>query len=160
VGTTRFRPLRGDDFTPIGEVFDDWWGGRPLRRLLLRPFFDHFADTSLVAERDGEMAGFLIGFMSSARPGEAYIHLVGVAPPARGSGVGRELYERFFAIARGRGCDTVRAITAPSNRGSIAFHRSMGFELEPSDRHADGVPVHAGHDVEGADRVLFVKTLE
>ena len=156
---TRFRPLGPGDFRPIADVFDDWWGGRPLRRLLLRPFFDHFGDTSLVAERDGELVGFLVGFVSSARSGEAYIHLVGVAPSARGSGVGRELYERFFAMASDRGCDTVRAITAPSNRGSIAFHRSMGFELERSDRTVDGVPVHAEHDVEGGDRVQFVKAL-
>jgi ribosomal protein S18 acetylase RimI-like enzyme len=155
----RFRSVTGDDFEAVGAVFDEWWGGRPLRRLLLRPFFDHFGDTSLIAERDGDMVGFLIGFVSSARPGEAYIHLVGVAPSCRGNGVGRELYQRFFAIVRARGCETVHAITAPSNRGSIAFHRSMGFELEPSDRDVDGVPVHRGHDVEGADRVLFLKTL-
>jgi hypothetical protein len=34
--------------------------------LLPRLFFQHFTDTSLVAERDGQMAGFLIGFLSQS----------------------------------------------------------------------------------------------
>jgi len=157
--TVTFRQLESRDFRPVVGVADDWWGGRAVRGILQRLFLDHFADTSLVAECDGEIVGFLVGFSSSSRPGEAYVHAVGVAPSHRGAGLGRELYERFFSLVRDRGATTVRAITAPVNRGSIAFHRSLGFELEPSDREVDGVPVHGGHDPNGGDRVLFVKRL-
>lgn len=154
-----FRQLESRDFWPVVEVANDWWGGRPVRGLLQRLFFDHFADTSLVAEASAQLAGFLIGFMSSSRPGQAYIHAVGVSPARRGLGLGRELYQRFFAVARDRGAVTVHSITSPVNRGSIAFHRSLGFDLEPSDRTVDGVPVHGGHDPGGGDRVLFVRHL-
>jgi len=154
------RQLQPADFDAVVAVVEDWWGGRPVRNLVQRLFFDHFADTSLVAEKDGELVGFLIGFVSSARDAEAYVHVVGVDPRRRGAGLGRELYERFFELVRARGCTVVRAITAPVNSGSIAFHRGLGFELEPSDREVDGVPVHRGHDVNGGDRVLFVKRLQ
>jgi len=45
------------------------------------------------------------------------------------------------------------------NRGSVAFHQRMGFGIEPGDATAGGVPVAAGYDGDGQDRVRFVKRL-
>ncbi len=69
------------------------------------------------------------------------------------------LYERFFAEVRARDCRLVRAVTAPINRNSIAFHQRMGFDIEPGDAEIDGIPVTAGYDGDGKDRVRFTKTL-
>ena len=52
--------------------------------MLPKLFFVHFRDTSFVAERDGELAGFLVGFLSQSEPEEAYVHFVGVSPAERG----------------------------------------------------------------------------
>ncbi|MFI7615025.1 GNAT family N-acetyltransferase [Nonomuraea terrae] len=118
------------DYDAIAAVVDDWWG-RPVLAALPRLFLDHFHRTSLIAQGPGRgMAGFLVGFPSPSLPGEAYIHFVGVAPEARASGLGRTMYERFFDLARGEGCHVVRAITAPVNTASIAFHRRMGFTAD------------------------------
>jgi GNAT superfamily N-acetyltransferase len=106
-----------------------------MAEMLPRLFFEHFTGTSFAAECDGELAGFLVGFVSQSRPGEAYIHFVGVRPGERGCGLGRRLYECFFAAVRARGCELVRAVTAPVN------------------------PVTAGYDGDGQDRVRFVKSL-
>jgi RimJ/RimL family protein N-acetyltransferase len=58
------------------------------------------------------------------------------------------LYERFFdAVAPRR---VVRAVTSPQNRGSIAFHEAMGFEVERVDEDYDG---------RGEARVLLRKEL-
>lgn len=99
--------------------------------MLPRLFFEHFADTSFAAERDRVLVGFLAGFVSQSRPGEAYIHFVGVHPDERGHGLGRQLYETFFDAVAARGCSVVRAVTAPVNARSVAFHRRMGFACEP-----------------------------
>jgi predicted GNAT superfamily acetyltransferase len=141
-------------------VIDDWWGGRPMADMLPRLFFEHFTDTSFVAERDGELAGFLVGFRSQSRPAEAYIHFVGIHPAERGRGLGRQLYERFFDAVRARGCAEVHAVTSPVNRGSIAFHQRMGFAIEPGEARVDGVPVTVGYDGDGQDRVRFVRPLD
>jgi len=145
------RPARPADYDGIAAVVDDWWG-RPVRASLPRLFLDHFHATSLIAERrhgpvsrpdsgpisvtghapglsSGDLAGFLIGFPSPSLPDEAYIHFVGVHPEARGSGLARTLYESFFTLARDHGRRVVRAITAPVNTASIAFHRKMGFTV-------------------------------
>lgn len=153
------RPLRADDYAPVTAVVDDWWGGRPVRPMLQRLFFEHFSETSFVLERGAELHGFLIGFRSQSAPAAAYIHFVGVAPAGRGQGCGRLLYERFFARVAALGCAEVHCITSPVNTGSIAFHRRMGFELVDTGACRDGVPVSLDHAGRGEHRVLFRKTL-
>jgi ribosomal protein S18 acetylase RimI-like enzyme len=116
------------DYDAIASVIDDWWG-RPASRALPRLFLDHFHATSTVAEAGGDLAVFLIGFLSPSLPDAAYIHFVGVHPGFRGDGLARRLYERFFALAATDGRTVVRAVTAPVNAASIAFHTAMGFTV-------------------------------
>jgi len=155
----RIRRLSTADYSPVISVIDQWWGGRQMADLLPRLFFEHFTDTSFAAERDSQLVGFLAGFISQSRPGEAYIHFVGVDPAQRGSGLGRLLYEAFFEAAEARGCVLVRAVTSPVNRGSVAFHQRMGFQLELGDAQVDGIPVSSGYDGPGGDRIRFIRSL-
>jgi predicted GNAT superfamily acetyltransferase len=120
------RQARAGDYDAIAAVVDDWWG-RPIAGFLPRLFLDHFHGTSLVAERDGTLAGFLVGFLSPSLPSEAYVHFVGVAPDLRRTGLARDLYTRFFDLAAGHGRTVVSAVTSPVNARSIAFHRRLGF---------------------------------
>jgi ribosomal protein S18 acetylase RimI-like enzyme len=155
-----FRPATGADHARVVAVVDDWWGGRSMAPLLQRLFFDHFGPTSFIAESEAELAGFLIGFVSPGKAGTAYVHFVGVEPGRRGSGLGTELYRRFFGVARGAGCRWVECITGPVNTGSIAFHTRLGFEVVPGGLVRDGVDVHPDYDGPGHDRVLFRYDLE
>jgi predicted GNAT superfamily acetyltransferase len=157
--TFQIRQLSTADYPVVISVIDQWWGGRAMADKLPRLFFEHFTDTSFAAERDRKLAGFLAGFISQSRPGEACIHFAGVDPAERGSGLGRPLYEAFFAAAEARGCVLVRAVTSPVNRGSVAFHHQMGFQPEPGDAEVDGVPVSSGYDGHGGDRVGFIRSL-
>jgi predicted GNAT superfamily acetyltransferase len=156
------RELRhpaGDDYDRVIVQLDDWWSGREMTVRLPRLWFDHFADTSFVVEEDGAITAFLVGFVSSAYPDEAYVHFVGVDPKHRGQGLGRELYERFFALVAGRGRRTVGCVTSPVNDGSIAFHLAMGFQFVEGDAFVDGLPVHTGFHGPCQDRVVFRRTI-
>lgn len=133
------------DHGALVTVMDEWWG-RPISSILPRLFLDHFSGTSLVAEDGDGLAGFLVGFHCPARADEAYIHAVGVAPAQRSTGLGRQLYETYFAECGAVGRTVLRAVTSPSNTPSIAFHRSMGFSV------SDPVP---DYDGPGLDRVCF-----
>ncbi|GAA4667848.1 GNAT family N-acetyltransferase [Streptomyces youssoufiensis] len=186
-----FRQAREEDHAPIVASIQTWWGetrtpeeARELSLLLPRLFLQHFAATSLIAERRpdaeepdaagpdaagpdgagpggaaGALAGFLVGFHSPDRPGTAYIHFVGVHPELRHQGVARQLYERFFARAVAAGRQEVRSIVSPANKPSIAFHHSMGFRPEGGDYESDGVPVHRDYDGPGHDRISFRRVL-
>ncbi|WP_047865209.1 GNAT family N-acetyltransferase [Rubrobacter aplysinae] len=154
----RLRNLGEPDVEPVKAALGRWWGGCDLSHLALPLFFRHFRDTSFVLEDGGEVAGFLVGFVSPANPGEGHIHLVGVHPGRRQRGLARWLYEAFFEEARGRGCTVVRCATTPGNAGSISFHHSLGFEAE-GDGEPGGVPVLRHYHGPGEDRILLCKSL-
>ena len=147
----QIRHANPSDYGRVIQHVNAWWGGREMAPMLPKLFFLHFEGTSFVAEDDdGMLVAFLIGFLSQTDPDEAYIHFVGVAPEQRGSGIGRELYERFFVVVAEQGRTLVRCVTSPVNEGSVAFHESLGFTAEG---------VVGDYDGPGEDRVLLVKLL-
>jgi ribosomal protein S18 acetylase RimI-like enzyme len=134
----------------IGRV-NVWWGGREMAPVLPKLFFLHFEGTTFVAEdEEGDLAGFVCGFLSQSNADEAYIHFVGVSPDHRAQGLGRTLYERFFDEVRAQGRSVVRCVTSPLNERSVAFHQALGFEVERVAKDYDGP---------GEDRVLLLKRL-
>jgi ribosomal protein S18 acetylase RimI-like enzyme len=145
------RHAKPSDYGRIIGRINVWWGGREMAPMLPKLFFIHFEGTSFVAEADdGELAGFVCGFLSQTAGEEAYIHFVGVDPERREAGLGRDLYERFFEEVRTNGRTVVRCVTSPLNERSVAFHESLGFEVDR---------VVPDYDGPGEDRVLLVKRL-
>lgn len=149
------RMARAADYDAIAPVLNQWWG-RNILPALPRLFLDHFHRTSLIIDGPagpggpGSPLAFLVGILSPSKPADAYIHFVGVSPALRGQGVARQLYEEFFGLARDDGRTVVSAITAPVNTASIAFHRSMGFEV------SGPVPDYEGP---GRDYMVFTRPL-
>ncbi|CAM9105317.1 unnamed protein product [Scytosiphon promiscuus] len=135
--------LGAEDYVAVIHSVDSWWGGRQVSRMLPRLFFENFCSTTFVAVRDetegkerGQagnelVVGFLCGFVSESRAGEAHAHFVGVAPAHRGAGLAANLYNHFFRAVRARGCTLVHAVTDPCNTSSVAFHMALGFEPQP-----------------------------
>lgn len=153
------RNIREEDYPSVISVLNDWWGGRQMVDKLSRLFFKHFQDTSFIAEDNGNMIGFLVGFVSQSHPEAAYIHFVGIHPDYRKIGMGKTLYQRFFETVMQRGCKTVHLITSPENVLSIAYHTKIGFRMIQGDTNVSGVLVHTDYDGPGEDRVVFTKEL-
>lgn len=130
-----------------------------MHEMLPKLFFVHFSQTSFIAEADGQIMGFLIGFLSQTYSEEAYIHFAGVHPDFRKKGVGTRLYEEFFRTVQDLGRIRIKSVTSPLNTGSIAYHLSLGFEIEPSETKENDVPSFLNYDGLGEHRVLFVKDL-
>lgn len=112
----------------------------PMDAQRLRHFHDH-AEYFRVAERDGALAGFLIGFGSGTRhdssnfawfgerfPAFFYIDRVVVASRRRGGGVGRALYADVQSYAELRypqlACEVFLDHGADA---ALLFHGSFGF---------------------------------
>ena len=84
----------------------------------------------LVAERDGQVAGYAYATAFNDRPAYRWSASVSVYvdEAARGVGVGRALYEALFERLRERGFRMACAgITLP-NEASVGLHESLGFE--------------------------------
>ena len=141
------RPITKADFDRVVEVIDHWWGG-PISTFAHPIFFYELGGQALVVEKDGEMIGFLLGFvvpplerpesphLPEAVPSTGYVHLVGIHPDYRRQGVGRLLYERFTEACRSVGCSRMKAITAFGNEGSIRFHAALGWDIQEIDDYA------------------------
>ncbi|MGE8037987.1 GNAT family N-acetyltransferase [Lysinibacillus sp. NPDC093692] len=154
------RSVKGSDYYVISPLINEWWGGRNMSAMLPKLFFDHFTQTSFIAEKDGKLVGFLIGFLSQTHSNEAYIHFVGVHPEYRKHNIGKHLYNNFFNVVKQNNRSIVRCVTSPVNKVSIAYHTKMGFEIEDGDRIVDGLSINTDYDGLKQDRVLFIKKLD
>lgn len=154
------RSVKGSDYYVISPLINEWWGGRNMSDKLPKLFFDHFTQTSFIAEKDGKFVGFLIGSLSQTHSNEAYIHFVGVHPEYRKHHIGKHLYNKFFNVVKQNNRSIVRCVTSPVNKVSIAYHTKMGFEIEDGDRIIEGLSLNTDYDGPNQDRVLFVKKLD
>ena len=126
-GDADLRPRRPTeaDYPTIVERVDEWWGGRRMRALLPRLWFQHFTGTSWILETDaGRPAGFIVAFISPDDPTTGYVHMIAADPNHRRAGIGKRLYGLVFEDLSARGVGRVHSITWPGNRTSVAFHRA------------------------------------
>ncbi len=93
----------------------------------------HFAQNSIVAERQGEIVGFVCAYRPPSDPEAIFVWQVGVAPAGRGQGLGKRL---LHALVRQPANRDVRWLTATvdadnqaSNRLFTAFAREHHAEL-------------------------------
>lgn len=84
-----------------------------------------FADTSVVADRDGEVVGFVAAYRPPPQPDTVFVWQIGVAESARRQGLGRRM---LAATVRREGCDDVRYLDTtitPSNAASRHLFESF-----------------------------------
>lgn len=83
----------------------------------------------LIAEEDGEPAGFALFFHNYstflAKPG-IYLEDLYVRPEFRGRGIGRALLARLEELARERNCGRVEWAVLNWNEPAIRFYKSIG----------------------------------
>lgn len=86
---------------------------------------DHF----LVADDDGEIAGFAYSSAYRDRPGYRMTRETSVYLPesARGQGLGRRLYDNLLGRVRDDGIHVVLGVVALPNPASVALHVACGF---------------------------------
>lgn len=149
--STSIRHAQPSDYGRVIGRVTSWWDSRDHAPQLPQLFFLHFEGTCFVADdADGQLAGFLIGFLSQSAPDEAFVHFVGVDPARRRAGVGRALVERFVEAARAAGRTSVRVVAHPSDARAIGFLESVGFAAERIARDFEGP---------GEDRAVLARRL-
>jgi GNAT superfamily N-acetyltransferase len=146
------------DYDQIHAALPEFWDGRDTRHLHHSFLIHEFGDTAFVIRDGGRVVAYLFGFLSQARR-VGYVHAIAVRASARRRRLAQQLYGHFVACARRCGCTHVKAMTTPSNAGSIAFHKSIGMQLlgEPNE---DGIPVVPDYSGRGQSRVVFWKSIE
>ncbi|HEY8570284.1 diaminobutyrate acetyltransferase [Microbulbifer sp.] len=90
----------------------------------------HFSATSVAAELDGELVGFISGYLVPERPDTLFIWQVAVAEQGRGLGLAGRMLREILARPA---CTQVRHLETtitPDNAASWALFRSLARRLD------------------------------
>ena len=107
----------------------------------LRRFLAIATAEGVVAEEEGTLAGFAIGYLSSRRT--AQVVTLDVHPSHRLSGLGSTLLEELLARLLRAGATLGRLEVSTENAGAIAFYEKLGFQTTRRLRDYYGSAKHA-----------------
>ncbi len=149
------------DFLEVVDRSREWADIVIERESVYHIFTEHFRDTCFIAEDRGVMIGYLLGYRSQARPEEALVHLVQVAPRLRGNGVGRRMFNQFEAAVRRMGCTRIATHSRPENGNCNRFYKAMGFEVVSGENtiEVNGMPAVKDYNGPGKHRVVWSKKI-
>jgi L-2,4-diaminobutyric acid acetyltransferase len=117
----------------------------------------HFAMTSIVAEINGTVVGFISGYRLPEQPDTLFIWQVAVAPEHRGRGIAAHMLESLVERLMQRGLRFVEATITPDNASSrrlfwgLARRRLVG--CTESEGFAPALFLPETHDAEPLIRI-------
>ena len=140
----RMRIMRASDVPAVTELNNSAYPAVTILTEEEMASLFALCDISLVAtNRDKQVTAFLLS-LGMGKPYQSenyrwfetrgvrhqYIDRIVVSPSAKGTGVGRALYESVFEHARQCGANEVTAEinVRPANPSSMAFHERLGFQ--------------------------------
>lgn len=88
-----------------------------------------FADTCVVAVRDGELVGFASGYRRPADPTVIFLWQIGIAPNAQGQGLGKRLLSSFLRQPGALDAEWLETTIAPDNAASQALFTGMAHHM-------------------------------
>jgi predicted GNAT superfamily acetyltransferase len=139
----QLREVDSNDLSRIVELNDAAAPAVPVTGVPEMTRLVELSSLALVAADGDDVHGFVIAFQPGTPydsenyrffeqrgTNHLYVDRIVVDAAARGSGVGRQLYDAVFERARdtGRGEVTCEVNLEPPNPESLAFHARLGFE--------------------------------
>jgi ribosomal protein S18 acetylase RimI-like enzyme len=128
----RIRPARPEDAAALAAIEAAAFDAARYDGLLMtrRSFRQHAAGRNalLVAEADGEVRGYALGFVKSGSPYVRFYSLA-ILPQEAGKGAGRLLFEAIEDFARARGCRGVRLEIRADNRRLLDRYLALGYRI-------------------------------
>lgn len=107
----------------------------------------HFAGTCALAEMDGEIVGWMSGYVPPKQPDTLFVWQICVADSARGHGLGQDLIAAVLARPENANLRHVECTITPSNVASWSLFRKVASALDAdlksqphflSETHLDG----------------------
>jgi phosphinothricin acetyltransferase len=130
------RPFLPADWPDVARIYAEGLAGRVATFETDVPSWDawdaaHLPAPRLVAERDGDVVGWVAVSPASRRPAYRGVveHSVYVDGRARRSGVGRALLDALVADAPRHGIWTIQTSIIDANEASLRLHEATGFRV-------------------------------
>lgn len=155
----RIERMTPADYDVILKEQELFWGERSDHLFSLHHpmFLYEFGDGAFVARANGDILGYIMGFMAQTGP-VGYMHLIAVRKGQRRRGVGTALQAHFERYAINRGARALKAVTLANNQLSVAFLIALGMRPLGLPDPA-GTPLVRNYWGSGVDRVVFWKEL-
>lgn len=100
---------------------------------------EHFSASSIVAEKEGELIGFVYGYLPQNQQGTLFAWQVAVSPKAVRQGLAKQMLVELIRQTAAMGVKRLQATITPSNVASFSLFRSvasqLGSELAVVDNH-------------------------
>jgi ribosomal-protein-alanine N-acetyltransferase len=122
VGLRRFKPR---DLEEVMELDREVFGGYD--PMIFTTFYEYYPATTLVAEDDGRVVGFILGFKHT--PTEGRVFWVAVRPGYQGQGIGRRLLTTVIKLFRLIGAVSATLEVRASNFQAQGLYTSLGFQM-------------------------------
>lgn len=117
----------------------------------------HFADTCIVAEREGALVGFVSGYRLPADPTVYFLWQVGVGASGRGHGLASRMIQAILARDACRGVTelntTITRSNEPSRRLFAHLARAEGAEISEQEFFTAEHFGASGHEAEYLFRI-------
>ncbi|HEX6113008.1 MAG TPA: GNAT family N-acetyltransferase/peptidase C39 family protein [Geminicoccaceae bacterium] len=120
------RPARAEDLDRLLTLENRCFELDRLSRRSFRHFLSSDTASCLVAEREGELRGYVL-VLFHGRTALARLYSMAVAPEHRAQGLGRVLLEAAEAVALDGGAAIMRLEVHPANFAAIALYRRAGY---------------------------------
>jgi ribosomal protein S18 acetylase RimI-like enzyme len=120
------RSARAEDLDRLLTLENRCFEHDRLSRRSFRHFLSSDTASCLVAERDGELLGYVL-VLFHGRTALARLYSMAVAPEHRAQGLGRVLLEAAEAVALDGGAAIMRLEVHPANFAAIALYRRAGY---------------------------------
>lgn len=90
----------------------------------------HFAETSVAAELDGKLVGFISAYLVPERPDTLFIWQIAVAPEVRGVGLASRMIREVLLRPTCVRVHYLETTITPDNRASRSMFRSLAHRLQ------------------------------
>ncbi len=124
-GSILIRRLTSRDFEGVLEIDKEVFGGYDPS--IFTAFYEYYGKTTLVAESNGQVVGFILGFKHT--PLEGRVFWLAVLPGFQSRGIGRRLLTTILSIFRKMGAVSATLEVRVSNKKAQALYSEMGFRM-------------------------------
>ncbi|MDO6461512.1 diaminobutyrate acetyltransferase [Granulosicoccaceae sp. 1_MG-2023] len=91
---------------------------------------DHFAGTSVTAERSGRIVGFISGYRVPDRPHVLFVWQVAVSPRARGQKLASRMLQHILARPQNAGVTHIETTITKDNQASWSLFRRLARSFD------------------------------
>lgn len=88
----------------------------------------HFADTSVAAEMDGDLVGFISGYLPPKQQNVLFVWQVAVHEKARGKGLAKRMLAELLAREESSEVQFIETTITPDNDASWGMFRSFAYD--------------------------------